>query len=148
MKNSPVLIRLALAAAIVFAAAGCNTVNTVTPAMSAATPDRVADKRVITNDTLNDIAYVVEVDRAVVSGNLMEVQVVLRNMTAGVKNVDYKFQWYDHQGIAITSPAPMTHTVSIEAGETKPITDVAPTPDAADWQLTLSEDSGRTPGPL
>jgi uncharacterized protein YcfL len=128
--------RLAVAA-LAFALAGCASVNTVEPAHSAATPNYVDDKRVITSSSLNDIAYVKSVNQSVVSGNMLRIQVNIQNMTAAVKNFSYQFQWFDNQGMAITSPAPIWHSVSIEGGQTIPVTETAPTPKAVDWRLSL-----------
>jgi uncharacterized protein YcfL len=123
--------------------AGCATVNTVEPANPQATPNRVNDKRVITDSNLNSIAYVEGVEESVVSGNLKRIQVRIHNLTAAVKNVNYQFRWYDQQGMAIDSPSLTWHVVSIEGGQTIPITSTAPTPDAVDWQLSLLENVGR-----
>jgi uncharacterized protein YcfL len=124
-------------AVLAFALAGCASVNTVEPANSAATPNYVNDKRVITSSSLNDIAYVKSVNQSIVSGNMLRVQANIQNMTAGVKNFSYQFQWFDNQGMAITSPAPIWHSVSIEGGQTIPVTETAPTPKAVDWRLSL-----------
>ena len=125
----------------------CDTVNTVMPAQSGATPHMVADKRIITNSSLNDIAYVAAVRDGTASGNLKRIEVDLHNTTSAVKNVDYKFEWFDAQGLAITTPAAQTQTISIEGGDTRAIGDTATTPNAVDWKLTLLESSRRTPGP-
>jgi uncharacterized protein YcfL len=120
----------------VLALAGCASVNTVEPAQSAARPNMVNDKRVITSSTLNDIAYVKSVNQATVGG-LLQIQFNIQNLTAAVKNFNYQVQWYDGQGMAITTPAPIWHSVSIEGGQTIPITELAPTPTAVDWRLSL-----------
>jgi len=99
MKNNN-LPRLLLAA-LALALAGCATVNTVEPANPTGHADKVPDKRIITNDTLNEIAYVVEVDRATTASGFPQVQVQLQNMKSGVKNINYRFQWFDAHGIAL-----------------------------------------------
>jgi uncharacterized protein YcfL len=123
--------------AVVFA--GCATVNTVQPANSAAHPNYVNDKRIITDSNLNDIAYVSSVFQSTVGGNLIRVQVNVQNLTAAVKNFNNQFQWFDAQGMAITTPAPIWHSVSIEGGQGLPITETAPSPLAVDWHLSLLE---------
>jgi len=131
-------------AAFVLLAAGCASVNTVEPLYPQAQPDRVPDKRVITDLRLNDIAYVVEVDHAVSPGGLQRVQVKLTNTKAAVKNVNYRFQWFDAQGFALDDEP--TQVIVIEGGDTRPVLDTAPSPNAVDWKLTLSESSAYTPG--
>ncbi|MGA2052601.1 MAG: YcfL family protein [Opitutales bacterium] len=121
---------------LILALGGCATVNTVEPAQSAAHPNMVNDKRVITSSSLNDIAYVRSVNQATVGG-LLQIQVNVQNLTSAVKNFNYQVQWYDTQGMAITTPAPIWHSVSIEGGQTIPLTELAPTPNAVDWRLSL-----------
>jgi uncharacterized protein YcfL len=135
-----------IGATLALAAAGCATVNTVEPANPTAQVDKVPDKRIITNDTLNEIAYVVEVDRAKAASGLPMVQVRLQNMKAGVKNVNYRFEWFDAHGISLDTD-PQIRSLSLEGGEMRDITDVAPSPDAADWRLLLYESAGYTPMP-
>jgi uncharacterized protein YcfL len=144
MKKFSTLFPLAFAA-LILAAASCATVNTVEPANPVGRADKVADKRIITNDTLNDIAYVVEVDRARTVSGLEQVQVQLQNMKSGVKNINYRFTWFDANGIALDTD-PVVKTISLEGGETRVIQDVATSPNAVDWKLSLYESVGRTPG--
>ncbi len=143
MKNRSLLPAGALAA-LLLAGAGCASVNTIEPANSLAQPDRVADKRVITDNTLNEIAYVVEVDRALSPGGLPRVQVKLQNLKAAVENVNYRFQWFDAQGFALDDEP--TQVVVIEGGDSRDIQDTAVSPKAVDWKLTLSESVAYTPG--
>jgi uncharacterized protein YcfL len=137
-------IRTLLISAALVLAAGCASVNTVEPAFPLAKPDKVADKRVITDNTLNEIAYVVEVDRALSPGGLPRVQVKLQNLKAAVKNVNYRFQWFDAQGFALDDEA--TQVISIEGGDSRDVQDTATSPKAVDWKLTLSESVAYTPG--
>ncbi|HVU36716.1 MAG TPA: DUF1425 domain-containing protein [Opitutales bacterium] len=143
MKN--ISLRHTILCAALALAAGCATVNTVEPAVATAKPDKVADKRIITNDTLNAIAYVVEVDRAKTPEGYPIVQVQLQNKKSGVKNVNYRFTWFDADGIALNND-PVVKTISLEGGETRLISDVATSPKAVDWKLSLYESVGRTPG--
>ena len=131
-------------AALLLAVAGCASVNPVEPANPQATPDKVADKRVITDQTLNEIAYVVEVDRALSPGGLPRVQIKLQNLKSMVKNVNYRFQWFDAQGFALDEEP--TQVISIEGADSRDIQDTATSPKAVDWKLTLSESVAYTPG--
>ncbi len=134
------------ATVLALASAGCATVNTVEPANPVGKADKVPDKRIITNETLNAIAYVVEVDRAKTPGGFEQVQVQLQNMKAGVKNVNYRFTWFDINGIALNTD-PVMKSLSLEGGETRVIQDVATSPNAVDWKLSLYESVGRTDTP-
>jgi len=133
-----------LLAALALAAAGCATVNTVEPLNPQGKADLVPDKRVINNAGLNEIAYVVEVDHALSPAGLQRVQVKLYNKKSGVKNVNYRFQWFDAQGFALGDEP--TQVIVIEGGDTRTIQDTAISPNAVDWKLTLSESVSYTPG--
>ncbi len=137
------LSRSALAA-LVLLAAGCASVNTVEPLNPQSKPDRVPDKRVITDLRLNDIAAVVEVDHAFTPSGLQRVQIKLINSKAAVKNVNYRFQWFDAQGFALDDEP--SQVIAIEGGDTRTIQDTATSPNAVDWKLTLSESGAYDPG--
>ncbi len=140
------MTRKLLLFSLALGAAGCATVNTIEPANPVGQADKVPDKRIITNDTLNEIAYVVEVDKAKTPGGLPLVQVQLQNKKAGVKNVNYRFEWFDAQGISLNTD-PQIHSLSLEGGEKRDITDVATSPNATDWRLTIYESAGYSPIP-
>lgn len=142
MKKLSTLFACAFSA-LAFVAAGCATVNTVEPANPVGKADKVPDKRIITNDTLNAIAYVVEVDRAKTPGGLEQVQVQLQNMKSGVKNVNYRFTWFDANGMALDTD-PVMKSLSLEGGEFRVIQDVATSPTAVDWKLSIYESASRS----
>jgi uncharacterized protein YcfL len=126
--------------ALLFILAGCATVNTVEPANPEARPNYVNDKQIITDPSLRDIARIKSVYFAAVGGgDIKRIQVNVQNITSGVKNFNYQFQWFDNQGMAITTPAPIWHSVSIEGGQSLPLTETAPSPQAVDWRLSLLE---------
>jgi len=138
MRHFPIL-RLLTMAAFLLVLAGCATVNTVEPANPEAQPNYVSDKQIITDPALRDIARIQSVYFSAVGGDLKRIQVNVQNITAGVKNFNYQFQWFDNQGMAITTPAPIWHSVSIEGGQSIPLTETAPSPQAVDWRLSLLE---------
>jgi len=138
MRHLPFLHFFTLSA-FLFVLAGCATVNTVEPANPEAQPNRVNDKQIITDPALSDIARIQSVYFSAAGGDLKRIQVNVQNITAGVKNFSYQFQWFDNQGMAITTPAPIWHSVSIEGGQTIPLTETGPSPQAVDWRLSLLE---------
>jgi uncharacterized protein YcfL len=144
MKTFSTLSRAALAAGLLLTVTGCASVNTITPAESRTTPNRIADKRIITDNNVNRIAYVSEITESTVGGNLKHVQAKIQNLTAAGKNVDYRFQWYDASGMAIGDP--VQHTAFLEGGQMTPIGETATSPNAVTWQLDLAESVGRIPG--
>jgi uncharacterized protein YcfL len=145
MKPYSFLPCAALAATLTLAVAGCATVNTITPAEQRTTPNRIADKRIITDYNVSRIAYVSEITESKVADNLLHVQVMMQNLTKAGKNVDYRFRWYDAQGMVIGDP--VQKTVFLEGGQITPIGETALSPKAVTWQLDLAESVGRAPGP-
>src|SRR5688572_12461691 len=105
--NSPSFLRLggalsAVTLALLFG--GCQNVNTYENAESRATPTYVADKRVITDNTLAGAVRVVSVNQATVSGNLLKIQATVENLKSSPRTVNYKFEWVDVDGMAVNSP--------------------------------------------
>jgi uncharacterized protein YcfL len=146
MKLASSLPRCAFAALLLLAVAGCASVNTVEPANPQGVANKIPDKRIITDNSLNDIAYVVEVDGAKTPDGLPRVQVTLQNNKAAVRNVNYRFTWFDAQRIQLYQEP--YHPVSIEGGATQAIQSTATTPQAVDWKLELSSSVGFDPRPL
>ena len=146
MKINSTLLRAALAATLTLAVASCASVNTIMPAEQRTTPNRIADKRIITDYNVTRIAYVTDITESTVAGNLKHVQVMMQNLTAAGKNVDYRFRWYDASGMVIGDP--VQHTAFLEGGQITPIGETALSPNAVTWQLDLAESVGRTPGNL
>lgn len=142
MKNSlrSLLTRGGLLAALGLLFAGCATnVNTVERAQSQATPNYVADKRVITDNTLANTFRVLSVNQTTVSGNLLKIQVTVENLRSSLKTLNYKFEWTDKDGMAVGSPNETWKTIQVEGRETQTITTVAVSPRAVDFLLKLRE---------
>lgn len=122
-----------------FALGGCNNVNTVERAQPDATPNYIADKRVITDNTLAGAIRVVSVNQATVSGNLLKVQATVENLKSSVRTLNYKFEWVDKEGMAVSSPNETWKTIRLQGRETATISTVAVTPRAVDFTLKLRE---------
>jgi uncharacterized protein YcfL len=132
--------RLGLATAALLLAAGCATnVNTVQPLNSGATPNVVADRRVITDNTLARRVQVVSLNQATVSGNLLKVQATIQNLKNSVQTLNYKFEWVDQDGMAVSSPNETWKSIQLQGRETATISSVAVSPRAADFTLKLRE---------
>ncbi len=141
MRSSTPVRRLAAGAVLLGALAltGCQNVNTVERAQSQATPNYIADKRVITDNTLAGKFRVVSVNQATVSGNLLKVQATIENMRSSVQTLNYKFEWVDQDGMAVSSPNETWKAVRLQGRETTTISTVAVTPRAVDFTLKLRE---------
>lgn len=145
MKNSlpvPPLtapLRGLLAAAAVLLAGCATNVNTVERAQAQATPDYIADKRVITDNTLAGMVRVVAINQSTVSGNLLKVQATIENRKNSLRALNYKFEWIDRDGMAVNSPNETWKTIQLQGRETTTISTVAINPRAVDFVLKLRE---------
>ncbi len=119
---------------------GCATnVNTVERAESQATPNMVADKRVITDASLGGLIRIVSVNESTVSGNLKKVQVTLENAKNNTRRISYKFEWIDQDGMATNSVVQSWQSLSFAGRETQTVSAVAISPKAVDFKLKLVE---------
>lgn len=127
-------------AALVLAFTGCATnVNTYERAESNATPNYVADKRVITDNTLAGTFRVVSINQGTVSGNLLKVQATVENLKNKLRTLNYKFEWVDENGMAVDSPNETWKAIQLQGRETQTISTVAITPKAVDFRLKFRE---------
>ncbi len=132
------LATTALAAALL--AGGCATsVNTVSRAQPTATPDYVADQRVITDSTLARKVAIVSVNQSTVSNNLLKIQVTLENRSSKPQAFTYKFDWIAQDGMELSGPTGGWKQVQLQGREVRAVSAIAPTPAAADFRLKLRE---------
>lgn len=118
---------------------GCQNVNTYENAESRATPNYVADKRVITDNTLAGAVRVVSINQAMVSGNLLKIQATVENLKSSTRTVNYKFEWVDQDGMSIGSPNEVWKSLTLQGRETQTISTVAISPKAVDFRLKFRE---------
>ena len=140
--KTPSCLRLGGALAVTALAllfGGCQNVNTYENAESRATPTYVADKRVITDNTLAGKLRVVSVNQATVSGNLLKIQATVENLTSKARTFNYKFEWIDQDGMAVNSPNEVWKALNLQGRETSTISTVAISPKAVDFKLKFRE---------
>lgn len=134
------IARGGLLAALSLLFAGCATnVNTVERAQPQATANYIADKRVITDNTLANTFRVLAINQTTVSGNLLKLQATVENLRSSTRTLNYKFEWIDKDGMAIDSPNETWKTMLFEGRETKTISTVSINPRAVDFTLKLRE---------
>ncbi len=132
MKN--IIIALLAASALLMGA--CSSMNTVERADAQGEKKMVKDKRVITDIGLDDFAYIGGVNESS-EGGLLKVQVQLVNSSTAHRQVNYKFEWFDANGMADSSVTSNWRTVPIAPGETKYISAVATNPNVKDFSVKL-----------
>jgi uncharacterized protein YcfL len=119
---------------------GCTTVNTVERAQPGAQRDLVADKRILTDASLNRRARIVGVNQSTGPGGLLKVQVEVLNTTRSLQTFSYRWEWFDETGTIIETPTSTAVSRQIEGKESLFITGVAPKESAKDFRLKLIED--------
>ncbi len=131
MRN--IVLTLALASLL----CACDTVNMVEPANPASQREMLSDKRIITDSSLDDIAYVAGVNTARNSAGLLKVQAELVNKTTAYRNINYKFEWIDKSGMQVSAPTSTWISLPIEGGESRFVSAVAPNKNVVDFRLKL-----------
>jgi uncharacterized protein YcfL len=115
--------------------ASCTTpVSSVERETPVGTPDIIPDKRVITDPRMD--VQVVQVNESVVSGDLTKVQVILRSTSNRAKSINYRFDWYDLDGIVVTTNNPWK-SLTLQGQQQVAVTATAPNPRAKDFRLNL-----------
>jgi uncharacterized protein YcfL len=128
------------AAGLALVLTGCATnVNTYERAESQAAPSYVADKRIITDNTLAGTFRVSAINQATVSGNLLKVQATVENLRNRLRTLNYKFEWVDVNGMAVDSPNETWKAIQLQGRETQTISTVAVSPRAVDFRLKFRE---------
>lgn len=115
---------------------GCaSTMNTVERSAPVGQRQMVNDKRIITDTGLNRAVRIVGVNET--PGEFLKIQVELINTTSSLKSFNYRFEWFDQNGIIINTPTSTFISRQIEAKASLFISAVAPTPTAKDFRLKL-----------
>lgn len=136
--NTPT--RCALFALSLALLAGCEMTNTTERAEPIAQSDPVALKKVQPDPTLKAQVQIISANQGIVSGNLLKVQVVLRNNIALRKTFNYKWEWYDANGMMVDTPTTRLWQVArMQPKESIVVTGIGPNPNVVDFRLKLVE---------
>jgi uncharacterized protein YcfL len=134
MKTPLLFIPGALVAATLFYG-GCATVNTIEPAQTVAQRQVLSDKRVVTDTWLYNRVRPIGLNVATVSTGFLKVQVEVQNRSSFVQAFAYRIEWFDANGMVISTPTTVWIDRQIHGGETMPITGIAPTDTAKDFRI-------------
>lgn len=121
------------------AISSCASVNTVERETTIGTRQMVADKRVITDETLENKVNIIGVNEATTSGGFLQIQVEVLNGRNSMQEFSYRIEWFDMNGMAINTPTSVWIPRQIEGQESMTITAVAPTPAAKDFRVKFME---------
>ena len=117
----------------------CTTVNTVEREEPVGTKQMIADKRVITDSTLNKKVSIVGLNEAVTPGGFLQLQIEILNRKNSMQEVSYKIEWFDANGMRVDTPASVWIPKQIEGQETLSITATAPKQTARDFRVKFME---------
>lgn len=136
----PRLLLASAVASLALLAGGCATsVNTVSRAEGQASPNYVADQRVITDASLGRKLGIVSVNEGKVSGDLLQIQVTLENKSSRPQAFTYKFDWIAADGMEISAPTGGWKQIQLEGREVRSVSAIATRPSAVDFRLKLLE---------
>src|ERR1017187_4395974 len=137
MKASKLFFLLLAGGAL--ALAGCTTVNTVENAQKEGQRNMISDQRAITDAGLDRKVSIVGVNQSMTPGGLLKVQVELQNRTRSLQRFNYRFEWFDANGMQVTTVASALLPDQIEGKESKFIFGVAPNPNCKDFRVKFIE---------
>ena len=133
------IVPACLLASTLFVFTSCTTVNTVERATPIGTKQVIADKRVITDSTLNKKVSIVGMNEGMTPGGFLQVQIEVLNQKNSMQAFSYRFEWFDMNGMLVDTPTSVWIPRQIEGQETLTITAVAPTTTAKDFRVKFME---------
>lgn len=139
MKNTAKSILPFCILVCVFLLTSCSTINTVERATPVGTKQMIADKRIITDSTLNKKVRIISLNESTTTGGFLQVQVEVLNQKNSMQSFNYRFEWFDMNGMLLNTPTSVWIPRQIEGQETLTITAVAPTTTAKDFRVKFIE---------
>ena len=133
------IVPACLLASTLFVFTSCTTVNTVERATPIGTKQVIADKRVITDSTLNKKVSIVGMNEGMTQGGFLQVQIEVLNRKNSMQTFSYRLEWFDMNGMLVDTPTSVWIPRQIEGQETLTITAVAPTTTAKDFRVKFME---------
>lgn len=103
------------------------------------TRQMIADKRVVTDSSLNKKVSIVGLNESTTNGGFLRVQIEVLNRKNSMQNFSYLIEWFDMNGMLMNTPASVWIPRQIEGQETLTITTVAPTTTARDFRIKFIE---------
>ena len=132
------LALLAAATAATMAFAGCaKTNNTYERNKPTYQVNPVDAAKIETDPVLAGKAEFIQARQAIVQDNLLKVSVEFVNHDAWGGDINYKFEWFDGQGMPVETPTTGWLPKHIEAQEHFTVDAVAPNPQCKDFRLKL-----------
>jgi len=124
-----------------FAVTGCATKTSGIEGSASATWGPEGDMQmskyvVVNNEDVASAVQIVDLKTAFV-GDLMRASVTLVSKKSDTQKLQYKFAWFDPNGMEVAPDASPWKPLMIYGNETKTIQGVAPNPSAREWKVKL-----------
>jgi uncharacterized protein YcfL len=125
---------------LLLAVCGCsNSMNSVENAQKTGQRQMVPDQRAVTDKSLASKVSIVGVNSAMTPGGFLKVQIELLNTARSLQRFSYHFEWFDANGMQLSTLTPAEIPDEIQGGEDKFISSVAPTPACRDFRVKFIE---------
>lgn len=152
-KSLKHFVRLGTLSLALCGAFGCqDTINTTRNTNPAMTPDNVDTSKFATDSFCRDRLALVSCRRAMTPGDVLMVQAEVRSERYGfwaetwstIRNANpyhvlYRFDWFDENGMKVSTAADTWQEVIFIPGETKFLQGVAPNSRCKDFLLSVKE---------
>jgi uncharacterized protein YcfL len=139
MKIKKIVISAGLLTLAGMLMGGCTTVNTVENAQKEGQKTMISDQRVITDASLARKVAIVGINSAMTSGGLLKIQVEVENHTQSLQRFLYRFEWFDANGMQVSTILSASIPEQIEGGESKFVSSIAPYPNCRDFRIKFIE---------
>ena len=91
------------------------------------------------SSSLSKNLEVVSVNQATANGDLLKIQVNLKNVSAKELNLNYKVEWMDEAGIVINDSSAVWMPLYVRGAENVAVQSVSTTPRAKNFWLKLQK---------
>lgn len=139
MNNMNRYLLIAMASGMAFFS-GCSTVNSIERETPQATPNYIKDRRLVFDGWLAESIEVTGLAQTYVSGNLLKIDMQVRNLHRHYKDYRYRIEWIGQDGMAIPSPIDGWKTFHLEGREATHISATATSPKAVDFIIKFMLD--------
>ncbi len=136
MKKS-LILALAAGAALI---SGCSTVNSIESTSPQTRAAYVPDRRLVFDGWLAESIEVSGIAQTYVSGDLLKIEMKVRNLHRHYKDYRYRVEWIGKDGMAIPSPIDGWKTFHLEGREETHISATATSPKAVDFIIKFMLD--------
>jgi uncharacterized protein YcfL len=131
-----------LLAASILGAAGCGTTAGI-EATGKNDWDQDGARILVKNVVINNSGLAGDIQvvdlKSAMAGDIMKAQVTLRSKDRDTINIQYAFNWFDAQGMAVGSGTTVWKPFIIYGRESKTIQGVAPDPRAREFKINIRE---------